>query len=624
MEALLGVPSAACARAAAVLADATAGATGAGDAALAALLERALAAWDDGGAQAAVAAGAPPRTDPRVPLHTVLGGGGGGVAALPSPSQVPARAAAAAAAAQAGWDVLHAGSWRDVPPSSRSLYAAAALLEVAADVAALAERTPQAPTGGAAPHLPRGGRATLRRCLRTLDVALMLGTPRDRPALFAAVAAVEAALAATASPPSPADGARSAAAAGASDPAPPPPPVPADAIEVPRLQLPSLAAFYGGYMCYRPASTSGSAAEAHARGGADDDDLRSVYEPGNVVATNTGGNGPPLGRPVVIAGALAGWPALRRWADPSYLASAAGDRTVPVEVGGHYMSDGWGQRLMSLRSFLRCYGGGVGAGGGRGRGDSSDDEGDEVAPSDAGADAAGDASAAASFGYLAQHPLFDQVPALRADIGPLPDYCSLTPPSPPAAAAAASSDDGGGGEPAAKRARVDDDSTSAAAEATHDADNADDDEGWGGVTVNAWLGPAGTVSCLHWDRPHNLLCQVVGAKRVLLVDPRHGARVYPHEGLMANTARVDPEAAAAAAQPLLPSEASVAAATTMTAAPTEAAAAAAFPRFAGTPVYVAALGPGDALYIPPRWWHHVRSLSRAFSVSLWWGGDGAP
>ena len=34
------------------------------------------------------------------------------------------------------------------------------------------------------------------------------------------------------------------------------------------------------------------------------------------------------------------------------------------------------------------------------------------------------------------------------------------------------------------------------------------------MALNAWFGPAGTVSCLHYDRPHNLLCQVVGHKRI--------------------------------------------------------------------------------------------------------------
>jgi lysine-specific demethylase 8 len=30
------------------------------------------------------------------------------------------------------------------------------------------------------------------------------------------------------------------------------------------------------------------------------------------------------------------------------------------------------------------------------------------------------------------------------------------------------------------------------------------------------------------------------------------------------------------------------------------------------------LEPGDILYIPPKWWHYLRSLDTSFSVSFWW------
>jgi ribosomal protein L16 Arg81 hydroxylase len=44
-----------------------------------------------------------------------------------------------------------------------------------------------------------------------------------------------------------------------------------------------------------------------------------------------------------------------------------------------------------------------------------------------------------------------------------------------------------------------------------------------------------------------------------------------------------------------------------------------FPAFSQATRFECELGPGDALYIPPGWWHHVRSLSVSFSVSHWFG-----
>jgi lysine-specific demethylase 8 len=46
------------------------------------------------------------------------------------------------------------------------------------------------------------------------------------------------------------------------------------------------------------------------------------------------------------------WPALDRWQHPEYLLAVAGQRTVPIELGKHYLEEGWSQSLVSLGEFM--------------------------------------------------------------------------------------------------------------------------------------------------------------------------------------------------------------------------------------------------------------------------------
>lgn len=111
------------------------------------------------------------------------------------------------------------------------------------------------------------------------------------------------------------------------------------------------------------------------------------------------------------------------------------------------------------------------------------------------------------------------------------------------------------------------------------------------IDIMAWYGPKGTVSPLHHDPKKNLLAQVVGEKLIFLFSPQESENLYPHRHeLLGNTARVDPR------QPDLEK----------------------YPKYREVNGYYCVLKAGQMLYIPPKWWHFVESLSVSFSVSFWW------
>ncbi|ELT89256.1 hypothetical protein CAPTEDRAFT_225438 [Capitella teleta] len=111
------------------------------------------------------------------------------------------------------------------------------------------------------------------------------------------------------------------------------------------------------------------------------------------------------------------------------------------------------------------------------------------------------------------------------------------------------------------------------------------------VDMNAWFGPCGTVSPLHHDPKHNFLAQVFGRKYIRLYAEEHSAKLYPHNGaLLSNTSQVDVE------NPNLER----------------------FPHFSDAPFLECILEEGDMLYMPPKMWHFIRSLSISFSFGLTW------
>ncbi|OTA90312.1 hypothetical protein M434DRAFT_398097 [Hypoxylon sp. CO27-5] len=268
---------------------------------------------------------------------------------------------------------------------------------------------------------------------------------------------------------------------------------------------------------------------------------------------------PKLGpEPLVIRGAINTWPALTTnpWNKPSYLLSQTfdGHRLVPIEIGRSYVDEGWGQKIVTFGEFLCKY---IDTSLAGARGNSH-------------VDTSSSSLQEGSIAYLAQHPLFTQLPALRNDIL-IPDYCYTAPPPHPT-------------DPSMDQPELDE------------------------PLLNAWFGPPGTITPLHTDPYHNILTQVVGRKYLRLYSPlvteRMRARGKENGVEMSNTSLMD--VGVIEGWDAIPDDEE--------SKPTEEDLAS----FREVPFLDCILEPGDALYIPIGWWHYVRGLSVSFSVSFWW------
>jgi ribosomal protein L16 Arg81 hydroxylase len=98
-----------------------------------------------------------------------------------------------------------------------------------------------------------------------------------------------------------------------------------------------------------------------------------------------------------------------------------------------------------------------------------------------------------------------------------------------------------------------------------------------------WFGPAGTVTPLHHDASSILFCQVYGRKRFRLASP---LEVSLCDGALSMYSSFDPERADGD------------------------------PRSTSVTFKDFTLSPGEALYIPAGWWHHVRALDVSISFAV--------
>ena len=115
--------------------------------------------------------------------------------------------------------------------------------------------------------------------------------------------------------------------------------------------------------------------------------------------------------------------------------------------------------------------------------------------------------------------------------------------------------------------------------------------------ASIWIGSRTIASC-HYDAPNNLACCVVGRRRVTLFPPEQIFNLYP--GPLEPTPGGQAVSVVDFANPDFDRH----------------------PRFreALAAAQVAELAPGDALFIPSMWWHHIEALSPFNAlVNYWWG-----
>ncbi|WP_311268460.1 cupin-like domain-containing protein [Sphingobium sp. WCS2017Hpa-17] len=207
------------------------------------------------------------------------------------------------------------------------------------------------------------------------------------------------------------------------------------------------------------------------------------------------------GRPVLIKGAIADWPALARWT-PDYLAETVGDAMIEYQGGranaqDYELKKEKHRKRAPFRQFIAL------------------------------------ARKGGNDAYLTASNSAANGPALRpleADLGPIDAYLTRAP----------------------------------------------------GML---WIGGEGTFTPLHFDLTNNLLAQVTGSKRVILIPPSQARRLAHRSHVFSDVRDVTDEARLKL-----------------------------HPQARDVLRYEVRLAPGDLLFIPIGWWHQVRSES--FSTML--------
>jgi LPS sulfotransferase NodH len=100
-----------------------------------------------------------------------------------------------------------------------------------------------------------------------------------------------------------------------------------------------------------------------------------------------------------------------------------------------------------------------------------------------------------------------------------------------------------------------------------------------------WYGPAGTVTPLHRDTSNILIAQVRGRKRYRLIPAAQWRWVYNNEGVFSDVDPADPDLER-------------------------------YPDFRHATITDIVIQPGEVLFMPVGWWHHVLALDVSMTVTF--------
>ena len=247
--------------------------------------------------------------------------------------------------------------------------------------------------------------------------------------------------------------------------------------------------------------------------------------------------------PVLFVNAAAGhalnWRAISAWRDHSYLVQSSEDCLVPIVFGGcEENQSGNEQRTkvtMSFHKFLTLL-----------LLRNGNDEDEETSAASTTNTSTSSKSTSSSRGYLKQVDL-ETFPLLRKDVAPEDMFC-----------------------PPLNRWWY-----------------------WFPMfgTCNMWMGNSfSNKTGLHNDDEENVLCQIIGSKKVLLIAPSEKKHVYVNDLYDSGTECCDVNASSPDLQQ--------------------------HPLFAQVKqIYSVTLHPGDVLYIPKYWYHEVQPISISISIN---------